>query len=159
MCLGGGEGPGMCRVQWFHFPSPTGQHSPWDGPTLMDPTQLSMGQGKDFLKHLGIPQRDVSVGEVGQVTCGGTSWPPSQVLMSIARAESPWLATWLCGHWPVAGTHSNHIVIKSQGRVLPPGDHQRSLLPQRPLVEVIGKPTAELEERAFLLSSFAFKSA
>lgn len=134
----GGRGPGICRVLWFHFPSPTGQHSPWDRPTVMDPTQLSMGQGKDFLKQLGIPQRDVSVGEVGQVTCGGTSWPPSQVLMSppmtMIRAESPWLATWVCGPWPVAGKRSNQITGQSSPTwgspavpvpAAPPGGHHR----------------------------------
>ena len=69
--------PAMCRFQGFHFLSPTGQPSPWDRPTPMDPTRLSMEQGKEFLKHLGIPQRDVSAGEAGQVTGGGRRRPPS----------------------------------------------------------------------------------
>ena len=49
----------------------------WVVVAAVDPTRLSMEQGKEFLKHLGIPQRDVSAGEAGQVTGGGRRRPPS----------------------------------------------------------------------------------
>lgn len=35
---------------------------------LMDSNTLSMEQGKEFVKQLGIPQRDVSKRDVGQMT-------------------------------------------------------------------------------------------
>lgn len=53
----------------------------------MDPNRLSMEQGKEFLKQLGIPQRDVSEGEVGQETGGGRRWPPRLVLRQLASHD------------------------------------------------------------------------
>ena len=49
----------MSKIK-FHFLYSTEKENLWGKTPAMDPSKLSMEQGKAFLQEIGIPQRDVS---------------------------------------------------------------------------------------------------
>lgn len=79
----------MSPTQWFHLLF-TEKANPWDRTGLMDPRTLSIEQGKEFLRQVGIPQRDVSMGDV---RLGRETWrnevDPFALHQAAAKAGSP----------------------------------------------------------------------